>query len=397
MPLETLSRSNSHTTPSDIPIIYIKTALLDEEFEGRSPALILTKEDIFDIKRYEQHSLNLPVTLPRVEQALGFKKSNVSGLEPQDILKTYDQIRSHALSWNPIENDIKNVTFTIDRFAARFYKNGSSILETIEQMSIAQRLQLKVSDLTVAFINELEPSALDDQDLSIRKQLSDFLKSIADEVEKHRQDATALTNAIEAFANTLTQTLIPDINQKFKRASQSGLSTQINELERYIDDLTQQIAEKTAEYKKNVALAFSGAPGAAIGLFITGGIFGKKAEDARKAKNRLLKEKAGAIEKLKVSRPLLNAVSSLAIHFEDMQFRMHDAHRSAANLRDIWMMLSEYIQEAASELETIKDNQSLLTFALKFSNVVEPWSEINGFTQKLLDIFNSALTQFNTQ
>lgn len=75
MSLESLSLSNNHTHNSDIPIIYIKTALLDEEFEGRSPALILTKEDIYNIKRYEQHSLNLPVTLAGVEQALGFKKA----------------------------------------------------------------------------------------------------------------------------------------------------------------------------------------------------------------------------------------------------------------------------------------------------------------------------------
>lgn len=397
MSLKTLSSPNNHIDTSNLPIIYIKTALMDEAFEGRSPALILTKEDIFDIKRYEQHSLNLPITLPGVEQALGFKKSNVSGLEPRDIMQTYRQIRAHALSWGLIENSIKNVTFTIDRFAARFYKNGNGIIESVEQMSIAQRLKIKVSDLSVAFINDLESSALDEQDLNIRTELSGFLKSIADDVEKHRQDASTLSNAIEAFADRLSQTLIPDVNQKFKRANQSGLATQITDLERYIDDLTQQITEKTAEYKKNVALAFVGAPGAGIGLLITGGIFGKKAEDARKAKNRLIKEKTGAIEKLKISRPLLNTVSNLAIHFEDMQFRMHDAHRSAVNLRDIWMMLSEYIQAAASELETIEDNQSLLTFALKFSNVVQPWNDINGFTNKLLGVFNSALEQFNNQ
>lgn len=397
MMLKTLISGDTQATPSDIPIIYIKTALLDEEFEGRSPGLILTKEDIFNIKRYERHSLNLPVTLTGVEHALGFKKSNVPGLEPQDILHTYRQIRDHALSWSPIENNIKSVTFTIDRFAGSFYKNGSAIIESIEQMSIAQRLKLKVSDLSVAFINDLDPSALDDQDLSIRNELSAFLKSIADEVEQHRQSASTLSNSIEVFANTLTQTLIPDINQKFNQANQSGLASEITELERYIDDLTQQIAEKAAEYKKNVALAFSGAPGGAFGLIITGGIFGKKAEDARKAKNRLLKEKDAALEKLKVSRPLLNTVASLAIYFEDMQFRMLDAHRSAVNLRDIWMMLSEYIQAAANELETIEDNQSLLTFALKFSNVVTPWNDINGFTNKLLAVFNSALEQFNNQ
>lgn len=289
------------------------------------------------------------------------------------------------------------MTFTIDRFAARFYTSGRGIIESVEEMSIAQRLKLKVSDLTVAFINDLDSSALDSQDLHIRNELSVYLKEIADDVEKHCLDASALSDAIEVFANTLSQTLIPDINQKFKRAKQSGLSDQITDLERHIDDLTQQIAEKTAEYKKNVALAFVGAPATGIGLLITGGIFGKKAEDARKAKNRLLKEKRDAIEKLKVSRPLLNAVSNLALHFEDMQFRMHDAYRSAVNLRDIWMMLSRYIEESANELETIEDNQSLLTFALKFSNVVQPWNDIHGFTNELLTIFNDALKQFNNQ
>lgn len=397
MTLEHLIASSPETSLSDIPIIYIKTALLDEKLEGRGQALILTKEDVFNIKRYERHSLNLPITLAGVEQILGFKKSNVPGLEPRDILQTYQQIQAHALTWSPIENSIKNVTFSLDRFAARFYKNGNAILSSIEQMDITQRLKLKVGDLTLVIIDELEKSPLNDSDQEIRTELSAFLKSIAAEIDKHRQDASALTDAIELFGDTLSQTLIPDINQKFKRANQSGLAGQIGELERYIEDLTQEIAEKTAEYKKYVALAFSGAPLAGIGLIITGGIFGKKAEDARKAKNRLLEKKAAAVEKLNKVRPLLAAVSNLAMHFEDMQYRMHDAHRSAVILRDIWMMLSEYIHAAASELETLKDSHSLLTFTLKFSNVVQPWNDINGLTTKLLAVFNSALEQFQNQ
>ncbi|RMN40338.1 Binary cytotoxin component, partial [Pseudomonas cannabina] len=68
------------------PVEYLNLILDDEKNGGRSAALILTKEDILSLKRYERHALNIPTSLSRVEQQLGFTRSGMPGLEPREAL-----------------------------------------------------------------------------------------------------------------------------------------------------------------------------------------------------------------------------------------------------------------------------------------------------------------------
>ncbi len=86
------------------PVEYLSVILDDEKSGGRSAALILTKEDILSLKSYERHALNIPTSLNRVEQQLGFTRSYIPGLEPKDMLVTYQAINNHGKSWLSIED-----------------------------------------------------------------------------------------------------------------------------------------------------------------------------------------------------------------------------------------------------------------------------------------------------
>ncbi len=377
-----------------IPIEFIKVLAEDEKNNGRAAALILTKEDILSIKRYERRSLNLPNTLLRVEQDIGFTRSGIPGLEPNDLLLTYRAINEHGRSWSAIESDIKSNGFNLDLFAGAFSSQGRQILDYIDKMEVVQLLELTVADLTVETINHVKPGPLTETDLKVCQVLADFLKKIAAQIEEHRVSSAKLAEDIGQFTQTLTVELIPAISDKVRLASRSDLDEEILALEQNIDQLTAEIDRKHDEYyttANNIAWGIFGGP---IGVGITGGIFGSKAEKIRKEKNRLIKEKEANVQSLQQKRPLAAAVRSLELLFEDMKIRMLDAHQSATNLQDLWALLVNYIASSADGLAQIRDDQALLTFALQFRSIVTPWTDIKGITAQLLTLFESAVNQF---
>ncbi|WP_163031129.1 alpha-xenorhabdolysin family binary toxin subunit A, partial [Pseudomonas viridiflava] len=231
------------------PTEFLRTLAEDEKNNGRATALILTKEDILSIKRYERHSLNLPNTLERVEQQLGFTHSGISGLEPQDLLLTYSTINQHAQSWSAIEVDIKAKGFDLDLFAGEFSNQGKQILDYVDKMELARQLQLTVADLTIETVKSLTPAPLTKTDKTVCLSLAETLKKMAAQMEAHRKASKKLAEDIKQFAHTLTVDLVPGINDKVRLASRADLDEDLIALEKEIDRLTVDIDQKHQEYK----------------------------------------------------------------------------------------------------------------------------------------------------
>ena len=379
------------------PTEFLRTLAEDEKNNGRATALILTKEDILSIKRYERHSLNLPNTLERVEQQLGFTHSGISGLEPQDLLLTYSAINQHAQSWSAIEVDIKAKGFDLDLFAGEFSNQGKQILDYVDKMELARQLQLTVADLTIETVKSLTPAPLTKTDKTVCLSLAETLKKMAVQMEAHRKASKKLAEDIKQFAHTLTVDLVPGINDKVRLASRADLDEDLIALEKEIDRLTVDIDQKRQEYKTTKTHITLGLLGGIVGLIVTDSIFGAQAEAIRKEKNRLVTEKKTRLETFGQKRPLAAAIRSLEVLFEDMKIRMLDAHQSAVNLQDLWTMLAKYVDNAATRLADISDDQTLLDFVLEFKSVVTPWEEIKGITTHLLMTFEQALDEFSNQ
>ncbi|AAZ33114.1 alpha-xenorhabdolysin family binary toxin subunit A [Pseudomonas savastanoi pv. phaseolicola] len=379
------------------PVEYLSVILDDEKNGGRSAALILTREDILSLKRYERHALNIPTSLTRVEQQLGFTRSYIPGLEPEDMLVTYQAINNHGKSWLSIEDGIKRSGFAIELFATQFSRQGEQIINYIEKMDFARQLDLTVADLNIEEVRNTAPVPLGETDQRVCITLAEFLKKTASQIKNHQHAAQTLADHIDTFSTVLSVQLIPGINDKVKLANCSDLDQQIQDLEKDIEQLTTEIEQKNNEYKTalyNIAWGLFGGP---IGVAITGGIFGAQAEEIRKEKNRMVASKNEKVQKLEEKSPLAAAVRSLQILFEDMNIRMMDAHQSATHLKDLWTMLAAYIDRSASELSAITTDQALMIFAMQFQGVVTPWREIRGMANQLLKIFDSALDQFQRE
>jgi len=379
------------------PVEYMTLAMNDKANEGRDSALILTKEDILNIKRYEKHSLNLPTTLKHVEEYLGFTSSDIPGLEPSDILTLHKDINGHARTWANIEGHIKLTGVTIDLFAAQFISLGETILNTVEKMDIVDQLTMTVGELSLEDIELLEQMPLNEKDRRIVTALSGILSNKAAEIALLQQSATHLTGKLDTFSKTLDEQLVPAVNHKVILTSRSDLDQQVKELEKDIAQLTDDIEHKNNEYKQAMKNIAWGVFGGAVGVAITGGIFGDKAEKARKAKNQMVAEKEDKVRELNKKRPLAAAIRNLEILFEDMRIRMDDAQQSSANLRDLWAILGAYVANSANILAQITDNKTLFEFFFEFQDVVRPWGNVKGITHDLLELFDSALEQFKRE
>jgi len=380
-----------------LPLQYFDATLNDQDNGGRQPGLILTKEDILALKRYERNSLNLPTSLPQVENRLGFKVSGIKGVEPGDLLKTYKSIYNHATLWSGIENNIKLTGVAVDLFAAHFTQTGDKILSTIDRMDIFDQLVTAISDVTIVDIANINAAPLSNKDKQITQKLSEFLNEIAKTIDSHKTASHELTQKLIKFSDTISQQLIPDVNEKVLLISGSRLEARIAELEKDIAQLTIDIDQKQKEYsqaKKNIAW---GGFGGAIGVAITGGIFGSQAENARKAKNKLVAQKNSKVAELDGKRPLAAAIHSLQLQFEDMHIRLQDALESSTNMKDLWAMLALYIKDSAEALADIDNNKSLLDFTLKFGSVITPWRTIKGMSNQMVELFDSALEQFRLE
>ncbi|RRV07029.1 binary cytotoxin component [Pseudomonas sp. v388] len=371
--------------------------MTDEESGGRGAALLLTKEDVLSLKRYERFALSLPHTLETVQRHLGITSSGLPGLEPADIMNTHCSINIHALGWTAIEAKIKDAGYQLDEFARNFTNQGGRVLQIIEGMDSFTQIVTRVDELTEQLVEQAAPTQLNATDRRIVGGLSDYLSLLARNIELQRVAATSLKDQIASFVATIQTELMPDISQKLSLVKKSDLERQIKELTADMDALSKEIGQKNKEYtaaKNNIAWGVFGGP---IGVAITGGIFGSKAEKIRKEKNRLIREKNKIVAQINTKQPISAAIRRLELQFEDMDIRLIDAHQSATNLQDLWAMMTTCIKNSADDLANISDSQSLLMFALQFRSVIRPWHTIQGYTTRLLQIFQSALDQYKLE
>ncbi|MCO8162199.1 alpha-xenorhabdolysin family binary toxin subunit A [Pseudomonas sp. 21LCFQ010] len=374
---------------------YLITAAEDEHYGGRPPALYVTAEDIFNIKRYERHSLDLPITLKDLEDRLRLRDSAVSGLTSTDLLQTYQAINQHARSWSGIENSMTTVGLDIESFAESFTLQGSRIIQAVDRMEIIDQFDLTVADLTLDIVKNTPGNPLSEQDQRIVIRLAEWLENIATTIKEHEQSAKRLANDIESFANALSTVLIPDVKHKTVLARNAGLDKKTRELEDDIQRLTGYIDELTAGIKNTRNNRWWGLFGGLVGFLIADDITGKQAQELRARQKDHIDRKAIKVDELRRLNSLSSAVAELELNLQNMEYRMADAQASAKNLQNLWAALAYEITESAEQLKKVNNSQELFDFAYYFSSVVKPWANVKNIVAPMLQTYREALEQFN--
>ncbi|MDI3369641.1 alpha-xenorhabdolysin family binary toxin subunit A [Pseudomonas sp. V104_10] len=149
-----------------------------------------------------------------------------------------------------------------------------------------------------------------------------------------------------------------------------------------------------SEYDANVGYAFTGILLGPIGLVITGGVFGDKAEKIRARKNALIEERKELADALGRMAPALSDFERISTLVRDLQFRCKDLSAATRRLADVWLFLASYANNSVNEAKELSTLTQLESFVHDFAEVIKPWSKIGNICHTLSELFNELIEEY---
>ncbi|HEI6975115.1 TPA: pore-forming cytotoxin subunit YaxA [Yersinia enterocolitica] len=362
---------------------------------------IFTKEDLINLKLYVRKGLSLPTRLDDVEGYLGYKKIDVAGLEPKDIKLLFDGIHNHALNWNDVEQGVLQQNLDLDIAAKNIISTGNETINLINQMPITVRVKTMLGDITEQQLGNIIYESADHE---VALALKDILDEMKVDINRHQATTANVRKKVSDYRITLTggelssgdkvNGLEPQVKTKYDLMEKNNMRKSIKELDEKIKEKRKRIEQLTKDYDKFVGLSFTGAVGGIIAIAITGGIFGAKAENARKEKNALISEVVELEGKVSSQRALQTALEALSLSFSDIGIRMVDAESALNHLDFMWLSVLNQITESQTQFATINNALRLTSFVNKFQQVITPWKSVGDSARQLVDIFDEAIKEY---
>ena len=373
---------------------------------GSSPGVeraagVFTKEDVIKIKQYVKKSLALPSELPEVKLFLGYEAVNIAGLEPSDIKVLFEKIKFHASSWDAVESKIIQQSINLGSAAQSILSSGNSIISDIKEMPILERVRSSLGDLTNA---ELEGIKYTSEDGEIASAVGEIIKLMKVDINAQQTATRELKDSISKFKIELSggelstgervDGLQPDLIGKYDLMEQNSFIKSIADNNEIIAEKKAKIVQLDKDYDQYVKNAIAGIAGGLIGLAITGGIFGAKAENAKKERN-VLKEEVDSLESFVAGQEnLQHALDRNKSDFLDLNNRMLGAEAALNILNTMWQNMLTKIDGSAAQFERIDDALKLTSFFAQFKLVINPWQDVKDTSGTLVEVFNEALEEY---
>ncbi|MCI8210961.1 hypothetical protein AUC61_15615 [Pseudomonas sp. S25] len=391
---------------SRAPLILIHASVGRLPDSTRGPGLILTKDQILDIKRYEMEGLALPVELGAVIGYLGYNEGDGAGkgLEPKDFQKTFTLINNHARTWNPLRTDLIAVTSKLQIFAGDIKNNGITMQEIISDVRTLNKLDTynirtledlrKLKDELGDRLKEFQFDAADKYTVS---QFSYFLDNILEAVKRQQSDADTLKKRLDKFSIDLAEKVIPEIKIKIETINNSNLAHAIKTLSENIELRATKIEELNAAYKNSVKSALEAASQlniVGLGIAIYNGV---EAEKIRKERNELRREQEGKIAEMRTKDKVLASLHRVRSKLQDLDAIAVDADMATKNLAIVWNHLTLFIERSRQGVDTINDALNLYQFRDHFRSVVTPWETIGRDAALLYEVFDQADKEFREE
>ncbi|AHF65844.1 MULTISPECIES: alpha-xenorhabdolysin family binary toxin subunit A [Pseudomonas] len=367
----------------------------------RSPGLILTKQQIVNLKQYELAGLALPIELEGVIAYLGYSSGAGAGLEPEDFLKSYKIVHTHARRWSPLRSQLLTVGSKLKLFAGQMVIYGKSmedIYNDIKGGVIVEKFDIKtledVKRLTRELGDKFPGIELSESDKEAAKDIGFYLGEILRKVKENQADAQDIKEELEKFGQDLALYVTPEIQRKVTAIDNSSLPADVTKLNESIERRAKDIDEKNKEYKAAVekslgAVGKLNIVGLALGIY-----FGVEAEGVRKARNELITQQDKEINELQQKNKIIGSLSRVKFDLQNLVTVVIDADIATKNLITVWNKLFIFIEESAQSSTEINDALSLRVFMNRFRKVVQPWKTIEQDSDALLNVFKEADDEF---
>ncbi|MGF6658872.1 flavodoxin [Paraburkholderia atlantica] len=362
---------------------------------------IFTKEDLINIKLYAKDGLSLPQKQGEVEAYIGYKSSGIPGLEPRDLTDLFQEIGKHCRGWDGVQQAVITQGIDLKGFSENFVTKGEGLIGHIKEWPFGKRVLKTLGDVSG---EKLEGITYGSGDKEIAQSLGEILGSMRKDVDHQQAKTLAVTKVVGDYRVILvggklstgmeTLGLEPQVARKLETMKDNKLTETIAAYEDTLKEKEGRIEQLKKDYDKYVGLAFTGGAGGIIGLTITGGIFGAKAEDARKERNRLIDQVRALKEKVHGKKNLQKAIETLALDFSDIGTRMVDAETAMEHLQFMWNSVLSLIENSQKEWKNIDNGMKLLTFITAFQTVVNPWKTVRDLSGELIRIIDEALVEY---
>ena len=387
---ERIENLSVHDAASYMPEQYLKlmSGATPSGVDQKELGFLIRRGDIANTRQYVRHVQILPTSLQGVRQRLGYDVFGVPELEPESIMKMNVRIVAHANTWPALEVGTKELARQLEKFSSEFLLFGNALLDLIKEVELGRRLTGTLEDLTEQELQRLSQMLLNPTEKTVVASLKKYLIMLQERTRKFIKEVGHVESLARVFEATLTDVLIPALQIKLSAYKHSGKLGERDELVDKIEELDDQIELLSATYKKLVGLAFSGIAAGPLGLVITGGVFGDKAEKCRKQKNQLIDQRKILREKVREVDRISNLLDGLQQQFVDLQGRMFSAEVGAKQLSQVWAYIARYLDEANEELDQVDNMAELHLFALNLSLVINPWRSIKDYSTQISSAFN---------
>ena len=370
--------------------------LLNEEEDTFRAAGIFTHNDLVHIKRYINYGMTLPREKEDVIEFIGYRDTELPGFEPHNIQSLFIHVHQHALSWDHVESMTKQQAIDLEIAGSAITATGSYILDAINEMPVIRRAEISLQDATA---DKLRDITYRRQDNIISGELTKILSAMKDDIAEERRKTQKVKNIISRFrlemiggadeSGNEIPSLIYDVKRKQKILLKNQDSDATNDLLSEIRVRNEEIEILKREYNQFVKLSFSGLIGGIIGLIITGGIFGYRAEQVRRRKNKLLEEVAELEEQIISRQAIQQLIIRLDKELSTLDGYFTDAHVAVDHLDFMWQVMLTEITESLNTFMQINDAYSLLQFSLHLKKITLPWQRVRGYAKELVAVFDT--------
>jgi hypothetical protein len=366
------------------------SAAADTSYDTRDPGLILTKDDIKNLRKYEIAGLALPTILKDVITYLGYETGAGRGLEAVDFQQTFELIHGHASLWNPLRTDLLTVNDKLVGFAGSIQVYGESINEVLAEvraLALADKHDVK----TLEDLRKLEMQwghKFPDIEPVDREDIGAYLDDILMEVRQQQNEAQNIKKRLDTFGLELATTVKPSISLKLSSIDKNTLGVEVKALQTVIDDRSVAIEEKSKEYGQLVKEAIASlVGGGGLIMMIYSSVL---AEKVRKQRNELRAQQDQDIRLMNTKNTILASLNRVRNDLQNLDIVVLDADIATKNLITVWNGLDTFISQSSQAINGINDALSLRRFSNQFKLVVRPWKTIEVDAHKLRDVFAAA-------
>ncbi|MBG5948885.1 alpha-xenorhabdolysin family binary toxin subunit A [Proteus terrae] len=383
----------------DVPKVALSLILGIDIENGRLPGIV-TAPDLIKIKSYINKALSLPYKLDDVIDFIGYNQISIQQLLPENILSLFIKIREHALEWNKIEYSIKQQAIDLEIIGREITSTGENIISFINQMPLLTKISTTMHDLSE---QELANIKYTSQDKQVSIQLIHILESMKEDIETERDKTLKLKENLSTFRSKIMG------EKDSKNVTHHSIYHEILNKKRLINEfynknnpllsdernlLIEDISILKEEYKNYVILAFTGLAAGIIGVIITGGIFGSKAENIRKKRNQLIDKVKSLNKEIDIYTNLSLHLNSLYIELEEIQQLIEDTNMALEHIEYVWQAILTEIEASINNFNKINNALELIKFSIYLEKIISPWYMVIGYSKEILISFDNALSSF---